>query len=237
MPRRSPCFRRSGRWSAATGTTPRCRSTTSRTRAWSPPSSWPYQVNLLRADKKPIASTIPDEGATGWADTTMMHVDAKHPNCAYKWLEHSLSPKLQGDLAAWFGSVPAVPAACKGNALLDRYRLLDQRLRQFREDLVLAHADGQVRAGRHLRALLAMGEGLHRHPRQVIHPTADGRPFIGPAVAAMAQAPCRPPLGSSTPPAISARSAPSTASPSTSPKASSSPCSAPRARARPPACA
>ena len=28
------------------------------------------------------------------------------------------SPKLQGDLAAWFGSVPAVPAACKGNALL-----------------------------------------------------------------------------------------------------------------------
>jgi putative spermidine/putrescine transport system substrate-binding protein len=34
------------------------------------------------------------------------------------WLEHSLSPKLQGDLAAWFGSVPAVPAACKGNELL-----------------------------------------------------------------------------------------------------------------------
>jgi putative spermidine/putrescine transport system substrate-binding protein len=81
-------------------------------------SSWPYQVNLLQADKKPIASTIPEEGATGWADTTMMHVNAKHPNCAYKWLEHSLNPKLQGDLAAWFGSVPTVPAACKGNELL-----------------------------------------------------------------------------------------------------------------------
>ena len=81
-------------------------------------SAWPYQVNLLQADKKPIASTIPDEGATGWADTTMMHVDAKHPNCAYKWLEHSLNPKLQGDLASWFGSVPTVPAACKGNELL-----------------------------------------------------------------------------------------------------------------------
>ena len=26
--------------------------------------------------------------------------------------------KLQGDLAAWFGSVPYVPAACKGNKLL-----------------------------------------------------------------------------------------------------------------------
>ena len=34
------------------------------------------------------------------------------------WMEHSLSPKVQGDLAAWFGSNPAVPAACKGNALL-----------------------------------------------------------------------------------------------------------------------
>jgi len=83
-------------------------------------SSWPYQVNLLQADptKPPIASTIPDEGATGWADTTMMHSEAAHPNCAYMWLEHSLEPKLQGDLAAWFGSVPVVTSACKGNALL-----------------------------------------------------------------------------------------------------------------------
>jgi len=81
-------------------------------------SSWPFQVNLLQSKKAPIASTIPVEGATGWADTTMMHIDAPHPNCAYRWLEHSLSAKLQGDLAAWFGSVPAVPAACRNNALL-----------------------------------------------------------------------------------------------------------------------
>jgi len=81
-------------------------------------SSWPFQVNILQAGGAPIASTIPVEGATGWADTTMIHVDAPHPNCAYKWLEHSINPKLQGDLAAWFGSVPAVLAACKGNELL-----------------------------------------------------------------------------------------------------------------------
>jgi putative spermidine/putrescine transport system substrate-binding protein len=81
-------------------------------------SSWPFQVNLLVSQKKPIASTIPEEGATGWADTTMMHAKAAHPNCAYMWLEHSISPKVQGDLAAWFGSVPAVLAACKGNTLL-----------------------------------------------------------------------------------------------------------------------
>jgi len=48
----------------------------------------------------------------------MMHVDAPHPNCAYKWLEWSLNKKLQGDLAAWFGSVPVRLDACKGNNLL-----------------------------------------------------------------------------------------------------------------------
>jgi putative spermidine/putrescine transport system substrate-binding protein len=80
--------------------------------------SWPFQANTLAANKQPVASTVPAEGATGWADTTMLAADAKHPNCAYKWMEWSLSPKVQGDVAAWFGSVPAVPAACTGNALL-----------------------------------------------------------------------------------------------------------------------
>jgi putative spermidine/putrescine transport system substrate-binding protein len=81
-------------------------------------SSWQFQANILGSKKRPIATVVPAEGATGWADSTMMHADAKHPNCAYMWLEHSLNPKLQGDLAAWFGSVPSVPAACKGNKLL-----------------------------------------------------------------------------------------------------------------------
>lgn len=81
-------------------------------------SAWPFQVNILVSQKQPIASTVPKEGATGWADTTMMHAEAPHPNCAYQWLEHSLNEKLQGDLAAWFGSVPVVLNACKGNKLL-----------------------------------------------------------------------------------------------------------------------
>jgi putative spermidine/putrescine transport system substrate-binding protein len=80
--------------------------------------SWPFQVNILASESQPVGSTIPAEGATGWSDTTMMHAEAANPNCAYMWMEHSLSPKVQGDLAAWFGSVPSVPAACKGNELL-----------------------------------------------------------------------------------------------------------------------
>jgi putative spermidine/putrescine transport system substrate-binding protein len=81
--------------------------------------SWPYQVNLLRGSGKiKIGSTVPLEGATGWADTTMMHAQAPHPNCAYMWLEHSLQSDVQAGVASWFGSVPVVPAACTGNALL-----------------------------------------------------------------------------------------------------------------------
>ncbi len=81
-------------------------------------SSWGYMVNGLQADKQPVASTIPQEGATGWADTTMLHAEARHPNCAYKWMNWSLQPKVQGDIAAWFGSLPAVPEACKASDLL-----------------------------------------------------------------------------------------------------------------------
>lgn len=81
-------------------------------------SSWPFQANTLAADKQPVATVVPKEGVTGWADTSMLHAEAKHPVCAYQWLEHSLDNKLQGDLASWFGSVPVVPAACQGNALL-----------------------------------------------------------------------------------------------------------------------
>ncbi len=132
-------------------------------------SSWPFQVNILQADKAamektPIASTVPAEGATGWADTTMMHADAAHPNCAYMWLEHSINPKLQGDLAAWFGSVPADLAACKGNALLTDAGCDTNGLGNFDKIQLLAHPGGQVRhPERRLRALLSLG---HRHDRR-----------------------------------------------------------------------
>jgi putative spermidine/putrescine transport system substrate-binding protein len=75
--------------------------------------SWPVQVNLLKADKKPIASAIPKEGMTGWADTTMLHAKAKHLQCAYAWMNWTLSDKVQAPLAEWFGSNPVTLSACK----------------------------------------------------------------------------------------------------------------------------
>ena len=78
--------------------------------------SWGYQVNALAGEKKPIASTLPKEGVTGWADTTMLHASAKNTNCAYRWMEHSLSNHVQAPLAEWFGANPVIAAACKAKA-------------------------------------------------------------------------------------------------------------------------
>ena len=78
--------------------------------------SWGYMVNALQGEKQPVASTIPVEGSTGWADTTMLHADAKNVGCAYRWIEWSLDPKVQSSLAEWFGSAPVVPAACQVKA-------------------------------------------------------------------------------------------------------------------------
>ncbi len=74
--------------------------------------SWPFQVNVLQSGGAKVASVIPEEGVTGWADTTMMHVDSANPNCAYMWMEHQLSSNLPSDLSVWFGANPPVLAAC-----------------------------------------------------------------------------------------------------------------------------
>jgi putative spermidine/putrescine transport system substrate-binding protein len=94
-------------------------------------SSWGFQANVLKSKNRPIATVVPKEGASGWADSTMMHAEAKNPNCAYMWLEHSLNKKLQGDLSAWFGSVPVVLDACKGNPLLGEKGCENNGLGQF----------------------------------------------------------------------------------------------------------
>ena len=82
-------------------------------------SSWPFQVNLLRSKKAPIASVIPKEGATGWADTTMLHA-----NAAASELRLQVARALalgRRPRATWRpGSAPCppCPAACQGNELL-----------------------------------------------------------------------------------------------------------------------
>ena len=75
-------------------------------------ASWPYQTNTLAADKVPVKDTIPTEGATGWADTWMLAKDSQHVNCAYLWMKHVSTPKVQAQQAIYFGETPANTKAC-----------------------------------------------------------------------------------------------------------------------------
>jgi putative spermidine/putrescine transport system substrate-binding protein len=75
-------------------------------------ASWPYQTNTLMADKVPVRDLIPAQGATGWADTWMLSAHAKHPNCAYKWVNWVSTPKVQAQQAISFGETPANRKAC-----------------------------------------------------------------------------------------------------------------------------
>jgi putative spermidine/putrescine transport system substrate-binding protein len=75
-------------------------------------TTWQVIVNLAAANGAKIASTLHKEGATGWSDTWMVSSKAKHPNCAYLWLNHIISPKANAAVAEWFGEAPSNAKSC-----------------------------------------------------------------------------------------------------------------------------
>ncbi|HEY3523004.1 MAG TPA: ABC transporter substrate-binding protein [Candidatus Limnocylindrales bacterium] len=76
-------------------------------------TTWPYQVNALKAEDVPVEAVVPKEGMTGWADTWMMSSNAQHPNCMLKWMAWMITPEVQAQVAENFGEAPANPKACK----------------------------------------------------------------------------------------------------------------------------
>jgi putative spermidine/putrescine transport system substrate-binding protein len=79
-------------------------------------TTWQVIANLLEADKVNVKTVLPSEGSTGWSDTWMIASKAKHPNCMYKWMNWITSPKVQAQVAEWFGEAPANRAACSHTA-------------------------------------------------------------------------------------------------------------------------
>jgi len=75
-------------------------------------TTWPYQINTLKADKKPVEGIKPKEGTTGWSDTWMIYSKSKHPNCMYLWMNHMISPEAQAAVAEGFGEAPVNLKAC-----------------------------------------------------------------------------------------------------------------------------
>jgi putative spermidine/putrescine transport system substrate-binding protein len=81
-------------------------------------TTWQYQYFILKGDNQPVATSgesqgfTPDEGATGWSDTWMISSEAAHPNCMYEWMNWVVSPKVQAQIAEFFGEAPANQKAC-----------------------------------------------------------------------------------------------------------------------------
>jgi putative spermidine/putrescine transport system substrate-binding protein len=78
-------------------------------------TTWQFIANLISADTK-VNAILPSEGATGWSDTWMVAAKAKHPNCAYKWLDWVVSAKTNAQIAEWFGEAPANKLSCDQTA-------------------------------------------------------------------------------------------------------------------------
>ncbi len=89
-------------------------------------TTWQVIANLLHG-QAPIATKLPQEGATGWSDTWMVASDSQHKNCAYKWLNWIVSPKVNAQVAQWFGEAPANQRACQytGKSFCTQYHALD----------------------------------------------------------------------------------------------------------------
>ncbi|MBU6279779.1 MAG: extracellular solute-binding protein [Actinomycetales bacterium] len=74
-------------------------------------TTWQVIVNSIGTDA-PVSATKAKEGATGWSDTWMVAADTPNINCAYKWLDHIISPEANAAVAEWFGEAPANQKAC-----------------------------------------------------------------------------------------------------------------------------
>ena len=75
-------------------------------------TTWQVNINLAQSEGVKVEGIKPVEGSTGWSDTWMVSSKAKHPNCAYLWMDHIVSPKANAAVAEWFGEAPSNAKAC-----------------------------------------------------------------------------------------------------------------------------
>jgi putative spermidine/putrescine transport system substrate-binding protein len=92
-------------------------------------AGWPLMTNDLKKAGVPVAEVIPKEGVTGWSDSWMLAKNAKHPICAYKYINYVTTPNVQKQVADVTGYSPANtktcavvgPARCKDLHITDNH--------------------------------------------------------------------------------------------------------------------
>ncbi len=75
-------------------------------------TTWQVIANVAQGEGVPVDVVLPEEGATGWSDTWMVSTESEHKTCAYKWMNHIISPEANAAVAEYFGESPANPKAC-----------------------------------------------------------------------------------------------------------------------------
>jgi putative spermidine/putrescine transport system substrate-binding protein len=76
-------------------------------------AGWPLMTVALRKAGVNVAEVIPKEGVTGWSDSWMLAKKAKHPICAYKYMNYVTSPKVQAKVADVTAYSPANLKTCE----------------------------------------------------------------------------------------------------------------------------
>jgi putative spermidine/putrescine transport system substrate-binding protein len=76
-------------------------------------AGWPLMTNDLRKAGMNVGEVLPKEGVTGWSDSWMISAKAKHPICAYKWMNYVTSPKVQKQVADVTAYSPANQKTCE----------------------------------------------------------------------------------------------------------------------------
>lgn len=76
-------------------------------------AGWPLMTQDLRKAGMNVGEVLPKEGVTGWSDSWMISNKAKHPICAYKWMNYVTSPKVQAQVADVTGYSPPNLKTCE----------------------------------------------------------------------------------------------------------------------------
>ena len=99
-------------------------------------TTWPYQYLTLNGEGKPVNAVYPSkEGSTGWSDTWMISSQAKHPNCMYLWMNHIIDPRVNAQVAEWFGEAPANEKACQYTENKNHCNEYDAAGKKYLDDL------------------------------------------------------------------------------------------------------
>ena len=74
-------------------------------------TAWPVNFSYAELDA-PVDAVEPTEGMTGWADTWMISANAPHPNCMLMWMDWTLQPDVQAEVAEYYGAAGSNADSC-----------------------------------------------------------------------------------------------------------------------------